>query len=575
MKKFFGLIAPIFALQVGYAANHYVATTGNDTNPGTLASPWKTIQKAVNASAAGSTVFVRGGTYNEKVNFTKSGNAASGFITLQNYNNETVVVDASNIAGNSDNIFYLYNKNYIRIKGLEFQNCVVPNNHDGAAIFIEGNADHIEILNCKIHDITGDNAMGITIYGTNKTKSIQNLVIDGNEIYDCEPAPSEALTLNGNIRLFQITNNKVHDVNNIGIDMIGGEGTCPKAANDNARNGVCSGNEVYNARSVYGGGYAAGIYVDGGDTIILERNSVHDSDLGMEIGCENKGKVATNNIIRDNIFYHNDKRGLSFGGYDYPNTGKVQYCKFYNNTCYMNDVLNVDEGELLIEYANNCEVKNNIFYGTGNSYLMNFYFTNTSGNTFDYNCWYVNSGSTKFIYDGVQYNSFVSYKNNSGQDSHAVNSDPLFSDAANHDFHLNALSPCKDAGDPSILPATGELDFYGASRFLNNHMDIGADEFDPNGKFMSPETVESSDVIIYPTIVKDQVHVSFALDREENVDITLLNLSGASVNNLLHGDLSSGNYDFSYNLKGLTSGIYFLQIQAGDKSAVRRIMVSN
>ena len=52
---------------------------------------------------------------------------------------------------------------------------------------------------------------------------ISDLVIDGNEIYDCEPATSEALTLNGNVDGFAVTNNVVRDVNNIGIDFIGGE----------------------------------------------------------------------------------------------------------------------------------------------------------------------------------------------------------------------------------------------------------------------------------------------------------------------------------------------------------------
>lgn len=573
MKHAFLAFLFIFSVVYVRCQNYYVATTGNNSNNGAINAPWKTIQKAVSNVAAGSTIHVRGGTYNEKVDFTKSGNASAGFITLQNYNGEQVIVDAAGVPGNSDNVFNIYNKNYLRIKGLEIQNASVPNNHDGAGVFIEGNADHIEVLNCKIHDITGDNAMGITVYGSHKTKPVQNLVIDGNEIYDCEPAHSEALTLNGNVRLFQITNNKVHDVNNIGIDMIGGEGTCPKASNDNTRNGICAGNEVYNARAVYGGGYAAGIYVDGGDSIIIERNIVHDCDLGLEIGCENKGKVATNNIIRDNIFYNNDKRGMSFGGYDYPNTGKVQYCKFYNNTCYMNDVLNVDEGELLIEYANNCEVKNNIFYGSGTSFLMNFYFTNTNGNTFDYNCWYVNSGSAKFVFDGNQYNSFTAYKNNSGQDGHAVNADPKLADAANHDFHLTAISPCRDAGDPAIIPGIGELDFYGSSRYLSNHIDIGADEFDTAERVVSRKEDEL-DVVVYPVIVQDQFQVAFDLDEQQLVSITMINLSGTVVSTLLYEQLEKGNHHFDFSVTKLVSGMYFLHVNAIGKSSVKRIVVS-
>ena len=61
----------------------------------------------------------------------------------------------------------------------------------------------------------------------------------------------------------RVTNNHVHDVNNIGIDFIGGERSICKDIGKVARNGICSGNRVERARSNYGGGFAAGIYVDG------------------------------------------------------------------------------------------------------------------------------------------------------------------------------------------------------------------------------------------------------------------------------------------------------------------------
>jgi hypothetical protein len=43
---------------------YYVSTSGNDNNAGTLAAPWRTIQKAANTVQAGDTVQVRAGTYN-------------------------------------------------------------------------------------------------------------------------------------------------------------------------------------------------------------------------------------------------------------------------------------------------------------------------------------------------------------------------------------------------------------------------------------------------------------------------------------------------------------------------------
>src|SRR5262249_4470921 len=71
-----------------------VATNGNDSNPGTVASPLLTIQRAVNLAAAGTTILVRGGTYTVTTNIQilKSGTSSQP-ITLSAYQNEAVVVD--------------------------------------------------------------------------------------------------------------------------------------------------------------------------------------------------------------------------------------------------------------------------------------------------------------------------------------------------------------------------------------------------------------------------------------------------------------------------------------------------
>jgi hypothetical protein len=46
-------------------------------------------------------------------------------------------------------------------------------------------------------------------------------------VYDNRTGNSESLTINGNVTHFQVTNNLVHDNDNIGIDAIGFEGTGP------------------------------------------------------------------------------------------------------------------------------------------------------------------------------------------------------------------------------------------------------------------------------------------------------------------------------------------------------------
>src|SRR3954471_3500033 len=76
-------------------ATLYVATTGSDSNAGTIAAPLKTIQKAVDLIAAGGTIAVRGGTYGltSTITIAKSG-TSSAPITLTAYNGERAVIDA-------------------------------------------------------------------------------------------------------------------------------------------------------------------------------------------------------------------------------------------------------------------------------------------------------------------------------------------------------------------------------------------------------------------------------------------------------------------------------------------------
>ncbi|MDW8394556.1 MAG: choice-of-anchor Q domain-containing protein [Chitinophagales bacterium] len=570
MKRLSSILLSIFASLHLWAQNmYYVSTAGNDANDGkTLSTAWRTIQKAANTAGAGSTIYIRGGTYNERISVNKSGNATKGYITYMPYQGEYVIVDATGKTGNSDNVFYLYNRSYIRITGLEIRNNTVPANKDGAGIFIEGKGSYLEIRKCTIHHMLGTNAMAITVYGTNKKSAIQNLVIDSNWVYNCEPAPSEAITLNGNVRLFQVTNNIVHDVNNIGIDFIGGEGICPNAANDNARNGLCANNIVYRARSNYGGGYAAGIYIDGGDSIIVERNRIFECDLGLEVGCENANNVAAYNIIRNNIIYNNDKRGLSFGGYNYPHTGKVEYCQFLNNTLYHNDVLNTGEGELFIEYANHCTVKQNIIVGNGVSYLMNFYVTGTTGNQFNYNCYYTTSGSPKFIHNNIYYSSFSAYQNGSGQDAQGMFAHPALANPSAFDFHLLAASPCIDAGDPSFVPSAGEKDFYGNNRVIGSRVDIGASEF--GGSYRVAALGFS--LTLYPSVAQDFLRVTVHIAEPQSVMVFVTDVNGRKFHQEKR-ELFSGVNEWSVSLAPWPKGRYFFTVETAHRKVTRPFII--
>ncbi|HEX6358778.1 right-handed parallel beta-helix repeat-containing protein [Actinophytocola sp.] len=76
----------------------YVATNGNDTNPGTLAQPLRTIQRAVDLAQPGHTIQIRGGTYAPSTNIQilKNGTASQP-ITMRNHAGERVILDGENM----------------------------------------------------------------------------------------------------------------------------------------------------------------------------------------------------------------------------------------------------------------------------------------------------------------------------------------------------------------------------------------------------------------------------------------------------------------------------------------------
>jgi hypothetical protein len=72
---------------------YYVSTNGSNTNPGTQAAPFKTIQHAANVARGGDTVIVKGGVYFERIiDFTNRGTASSP-VVFRAASGEKVVID--------------------------------------------------------------------------------------------------------------------------------------------------------------------------------------------------------------------------------------------------------------------------------------------------------------------------------------------------------------------------------------------------------------------------------------------------------------------------------------------------
>src|SRR5580693_7761543 len=364
----------LFALFVSASAafgqantSFYVSTTGDDSNPGTEAAPWRTIQHAADKARAGGTVNIRGGVYEELVSINASGNSSDGFITFRSYPGETAILDATHFTPTArTGILTIHNQSYVRIVGFEIRNFHTAEHRLAPlGISVIGAGSHIELLKNNVHHIeqtfpgrdapgSGGNGFGIAVYGTDAKTPITDLLIDGNEVHHLQTGSSESLVVNGNVTHFRITHNTVHDNNNIGIDVIGFERTAPDPAVDQARDGVVSNNLVYNITSRGNPAYgdeqnSDGIYVDGGTRILIEQNVMHDVDFGIELASEHKDRATSYITARNNLIYHCHTAGVSIGGYA-PERGHTEHSNVVNNTLYENDTSATGSGEFQMQW---------------------------------------------------------------------------------------------------------------------------------------------------------------------------------------------------------------------------------
>jgi len=351
----------------------HVSTDGDDkTADGTVTHPFTTIPDALAAVKPGMTISIHAGTYQPfEVNAQCSGTEKAP-VAIRAAEGEKPVIQSKKGIG-----IHLINVDNLVISGLE----VVGGTH---GIYYESTPDqgekaleNIIIQNCVVHDINGTH--GICVYAANYKAPVKNITLENCEVFDCRCDSSESTVFNGNIDGFTIRNNQIHNNNNIGIDMIGFEGTARHSDGykgnpydvDFVRNGKCYGNVVY-AISTFGNnayregtGYslcAGGIYVDGGQNIEIYNNFIFSCDIGIEVATEHSPKdnplfLVSGIEVHDNIIANcQGYCGLAFGGYD-AGLGRTEDCIFRNNTFVDNPV------QIVVQRSARNQIHHNLFVG--------------------------------------------------------------------------------------------------------------------------------------------------------------------------------------------------------------------
>jgi hypothetical protein len=82
-------------------------------------------------------------------------------------------------------------------------------------------------------------------------------------------------------------------------------------------------------------------------------------------------------------------------------------------------------------------------------------------------------------------------------------------------------------------------------------------------------------IVLYPNPTLGNSTLSFELNQKENIQITLLDVQGRNVIALPSMDFSSGKHEVEIPSSVLQSGIYFVQINAGEKTSLIKLVVTH
>ena len=106
MKRLLVVIFQAISISL-FGTTYYVATNGNDNNPGTITQPFATWQKGFNVAVAGDVVNIRGGIYYSSasasiaVEVSDKNGTSNNRITIRAYEGEVPVLDCSGMSANA------------------------------------------------------------------------------------------------------------------------------------------------------------------------------------------------------------------------------------------------------------------------------------------------------------------------------------------------------------------------------------------------------------------------------------------------------------------------------------------
>lgn len=310
---------------VVFAKSYYVSPTGVNSNDGSLAKPFKTITYGISKMSGGDTLYLRTGTYNEKIIISGKAGIKGDPTTLINYNNESVIIDGTGISVGAGSYLVTLNDAYISLVGITIRNVnmgIGAVSWAGSGIIINTNANNCIVSNCTLHDIW---ASGISILGNSAT-------VEYCTLYNTAMSNSDGIASSGetwgagisvrgaSTHLTQnpyIHHNVIYNCWGEALSFVG------------ADYGIAEDNVIYDFFSV-------GLYTRNSQYGLFQRNLVYvTKDLGdgdqVGIGHWNEGTL-TEHLNSDNIIINNIVYGCRRNFYAILKDLKVAHNTFANST---------------------------------------------------------------------------------------------------------------------------------------------------------------------------------------------------------------------------------------------------
>jgi len=410
------LIFVTLAPSTGNATTYYVATSGNDSNPGTEFSPFQTIKKGVSSLSAGDTLYVKSGTYSESIlsweTTIPNGTSWDNPVTIAANPGDTVIITPP-----SGHAFFWVNdgqKKYLIIDGF-----IVDGKNKALHGFkLSDNSRYIRVQNCEIKNSIDNNILVHICSGCANP----------------ETAPHDTF--------HEFINLKIHD---------NGSPEAPRHGIyvETGKN-LLELSEVYNSS-----GYGAHFYrstINSTNNNVIRYNTFHDNNTAGQWGCGIISSSGEENIVYNNIAYGNIMGFCLM----YRTTDAL----LYNNIAYENDAhgILVSSGSASGSKVNNNTVYNNGQYGI-------FVGDSAQDTVLKNNISYQNGIKDFYLEPGEQTGTVTA--NN-------LTTDPLFVNAGDNDFHLQQGSLAIDQGT-TISEIT--IDYDSITRPKGTNFDIGAYEF--------------------------------------------------------------------------------------------------